>query len=70
MADLPQAQMWLMSPPCQPYTRNNTSVRDLDDPRSRPLLYLLNLLVKVPHPPSYIFLEVQLLLCHRLTLAF
>ena len=37
------ADLWWMSPPCQPYTRRGKG-RDLDDPRSRGFLHLLELI--------------------------
>lgn len=40
---LPEAALWWMSPPCQPYTQRGLG-RDLEDPRSRPLLRVLELL--------------------------
>lgn len=36
------ADVWWMSPPCQPYTRRGKR-RDLDDPRSRSFLHVLEL---------------------------
>ncbi|MFT4624861.1 MAG: site-specific DNA-cytosine methylase [Myxococcota bacterium] len=42
-AQLEGADAWWMSPPCQPFTVRG-AVRDLDDPRCRPLLRLFELL--------------------------
>lgn len=53
-----QADLWVMSPPCQPYTRNNeTDHRDNNDPRSRSFLHIIDLLGKLSNPPKYIALE-------------
>jgi site-specific DNA-cytosine methylase len=49
-----EADMWWMSPPCQPYTRRG-SRRDLEDPRSRGLIHLMSLLKYVR--PEWILLE-------------
>jgi len=40
------ADVWWMSPPCQPYTRRGKG-RDLDDPRSRGFLHLLELIERL-----------------------
>ncbi len=40
------ADVWWMSPPCQPYTRRGKG-RDLDDPRSRSFLHVLELVDKL-----------------------
>ncbi len=47
--DLPEADLWWMSPPCQPYTQKGRR-RDLDDPRARSLLRVLELLAHAPPP--------------------
>src|ERR1044072_2429252 len=44
------ADLWWMSPPCQPYTRRG-KCRDLDDPRSRGFLHLLELIDRL-RPPA------------------
>jgi tRNA (cytosine38-C5)-methyltransferase len=60
MLDKHRAEMWCMSPPCQPYTRNNTSAkRDTHDQRSNAFLHLVLLLREVNYPPRYILLEVR-----------
>ena len=52
------ANCWCMSPPCQPFTRNNTtSVRDDNDNRTDALLHLLSILQQLSSPPQYICLE-------------
>ena len=37
---LPEAELWWLSPPCQPYTQRGLQ-KDVEDPRSRPLLHIL-----------------------------
>ncbi|KAF7720763.1 tRNA (cytosine-5-)-methyltransferase, partial [Apophysomyces ossiformis] len=51
-----KAQCWLLSPPCQPYTQGG-KMKDIDDPRAKPLIHLIELLPKLSTPPKYIFLE-------------
>lgn len=48
------ADLWTLSPPCQPYTRRGRG-RDLDDPRAASLVRLLEALPEVR--PPYLFLE-------------
>ncbi|KAJ1744309.1 hypothetical protein LPJ68_000205 [Coemansia sp. RSA 1086] len=50
------ADCWLLSPPCQPYTRGG-NYGDINDPRARGLLHLLKLLPQLEKPPKYILLE-------------
>jgi hypothetical protein len=54
------ADLWTLSPPCQPYTRRG-SRRDLDDPRAASLVALLAALAALADDPaarpSYLFLE-------------
>jgi site-specific DNA-cytosine methylase len=53
-----RADMWVMSPPCQPFTRSNqTVVRDANDPRSNAFQYILKFLKESTAPPRYISLE-------------
>jgi tRNA (cytosine38-C5)-methyltransferase len=53
-----KAKVWLMSPPCQPFTRSNqTASRDVKDARSEPFLHLIELLPQLTNPPLYIALE-------------
>jgi DNA (cytosine-5)-methyltransferase 1 len=40
---IPEAAVWWMSPPCQPFAERGLGL-GLEDPRSRPLLHLLGLL--------------------------
>lgn len=46
----------LMSPPCQPFTRVGLK-KDIEDPRSKSFLYLIDALPKLDRPPEYILLE-------------
>lgn len=58
-----QADLWMMSPPCQPHTRqrNNPAseggARDTEDPRAASFLHLCELLPMLRHPPQAIALE-------------
>eukprot|EP00045_Choanoeca_perplexa_P014488 m.170566 g.170566 ORF g.170566 m.170566 type:complete len:398 (+) comp16692_c0_seq1:1509-2702(+) len=47
---------WLMSPPCQPFTRAGHQ-KGIDDPRCDSLLHLLQLLPQLDTPPKLILLE-------------
>jgi tRNA (cytosine38-C5)-methyltransferase len=54
------ASIYVMSPPCQPHTRQHTNQQqDMSDPRSASFLHLCNLLetMKESRLPRYIFLE-------------
>lgn len=52
-----RADLWWLSPPCQPFTRRGLG-RDADDPRSRSLLALLDRLAELgPAAPSRLGLE-------------
>ena len=50
------ANVWVMSPPCQPHTRNGQK-RDAKDPRSFGFLNLMEVLRHMTHPPKLFFLE-------------
>ncbi|KAJ3069914.1 C-5 cytosine-specific DNA methylase [Podochytrium sp. JEL0797] len=50
------ANTWLLSPPCQPFTRGGKKL-DNQDPRSKGLLHLINVLPKLKSPPEYLLLE-------------
>lgn len=50
------ADVWTMSPPCQPYTRVGLQ-QGSQDARSRSFLYLLDVLKKMVHRPRYILVE-------------
>ncbi|RIB25652.1 C-5 cytosine methyltransferase [Gigaspora rosea] len=51
-----KADIWLMAPPCQPYTRTGLH-RGLEDIRSKSFIYLVDLLAKMNNPPTYILIE-------------
>ncbi|KAF7457338.1 DNA methyltransferase PMT1 - like protein [Cryptosporidium felis] len=42
--DIPFADIWLLSPPCQPFTKGG-SKKDSDDPRSKPFLKLIEVML-------------------------
>ncbi|CAE7727155.1 DNMT2, partial [Symbiodinium sp. CCMP2456] len=48
--------LWLMSPPCQPFTRTGKQ-KDIEDPRCKALLRLLEALPALAHPPQALLLE-------------
>uniref|UniRef100_T2MJN0 tRNA (Cytosine(38)-C(5))-methyltransferase n=1 Tax=Hydra vulgaris TaxID=6087 RepID=T2MJN0_HYDVU len=50
------ADVWTMSPPCQPYTRLGKQEASCD-PRAKSFKKLMNILMKMTSPPSFIFLE-------------
>lgn len=50
------ADCWLLSPPCQPYTRGGKLLDD-EDLRATGLLHLIKVLGEMPEPPKYLFLE-------------
>ncbi|KAG0200969.1 tRNA (cytosine-5-)-methyltransferase [Mortierella sp. GBA30] len=54
--DKQQADVWLMSPPCQPYTRTGNQ-EGSKDTRAKSFLYLMDILPKMQYPPNYILLE-------------
>lgn len=52
------ADIWTMSPPCQPYTTTKGASRlDDKDNRSRGIFHLMNLLLEMKQKPRWIFLE-------------
>eukprot|EP00611_Tribonema_gayanum_P010706 TRINITY_DN2077_c0_g1_i1.p1 TRINITY_DN2077_c0_g1~~TRINITY_DN2077_c0_g1_i1.p1 ORF type:complete len:179 (-),score=26.19 TRINITY_DN2077_c0_g1_i1:984-1520(-) len=55
-ASLPPSDLWLLSPPCQPYTRIGLQ-RDTADPRSRSFLHLMELLQGMEACPQRLMLE-------------
>ncbi|KAJ3235806.1 C-5 cytosine-specific DNA methylase [Chytriomyces hyalinus] len=48
--------LWLLSPPCQPFTQGGNCLDDKDE-RSKPLLHLIDLLPLLPAKPKFIFVE-------------
>eukprot|EP00850_Spirogloea_muscicola_P022732 SM000309S11867 [mRNA] locus=s309:93328:97164:+ [translate_table: standard] len=50
------SDVWLMSPPCQPYTRQGLK-KDSSDGRATSFLSLLEKLQKMQKPPRYLFVE-------------
>ena len=51
-----KADLWMMSPPCQPYTRNGLK-KDVEDGRAESFLELLVQLERMAHPPVSILVE-------------
>jgi tRNA (cytosine38-C5)-methyltransferase len=52
------AHLWMMSPPCQPHTRQHENQsRELDDPRSASFLNICCMLETLKTPPRIILLE-------------
>ncbi|GMH43586.1 hypothetical protein BSKO_11508 [Bryopsis sp. KO-2023] len=51
-----KADIWLLSPPCQPYTRQGLK-KDANDGRASSFLNLLEKLFAMEHPPKYLLLE-------------
>ncbi len=52
--DVPDSDMWWMSPPCTPYSRRGKGL-DVDDPRARALLNLIAILPE--RCPQYVMIE-------------
>jgi hypothetical protein len=50
-----EADIWVMSPPCQPYTRQHPPTEN--DLRNNALLNLISTLKKLKKPPTYLALE-------------
>merc|ERR1712126_111373 len=50
------ADVWTMSPPCQPYTRQGKQ-EESRDARAQSFLTLLNILSAMTKPPRYLFVE-------------
>ncbi|EFA86652.1 DNA cytosine-5--methyltransferase [Heterostelium album PN500] len=51
-----RANTWLMSPPCQPFTRVGLQ-KDLQDNRTNSFVHLLEQLAALAEPPTYILIE-------------
>ncbi|KAF6253754.1 DNA methyltransferase [Scenedesmus sp. NREL 46B-D3] len=54
--DVYAADLWLLAPPCQPFTRQGAQ-RGAQDNRSRSFLSLLEQIPAMSQPPSYLLLE-------------
>ncbi|XP_031572379.1 tRNA (cytosine(38)-C(5))-methyltransferase-like [Actinia tenebrosa] len=54
--DKMNADVILMSPPCQPFTRVGLKGAS-SDPRCKSFLHILDLISKLSHPPDYILME-------------
>lgn len=54
-----KADLWTMSPPCQPFTKTpfGAQQRDIDDARCKGLKHIMYLLQTCENPPAWIFLE-------------
>eukprot|EP00026_Physarum_polycephalum_P009738 Phypoly_transcript_09872.p1 GENE.Phypoly_transcript_09872~~Phypoly_transcript_09872.p1 ORF type:complete len:334 (+),score=28.13 Phypoly_transcript_09872:67-1068(+) len=53
-----EADIWMMSPPCQPYTRQKEALQKGSvDPRAKSFLHLLDLFPSLKFPPTYILIE-------------
>ena len=51
-----EASLWLMSPPCQPFTRQGAQ-RDADDARADSFLRLLELVPRLRRKPTHVLVE-------------
>ena len=56
LVDKFNANIWLLSPPCQPFTKGGKHLDD-QDPRSLGLLNIIKILEEVRIKPDYLFLE-------------
>ena len=56
LLDSLDANVWLLSPPCQPFTAGGKRL-DNDDPRSSGLLHLIRVIAQLEHVPDYLLLE-------------
>ncbi|KXJ21387.1 DNA (cytosine-5)-methyltransferase [Exaiptasia diaphana] len=50
------ADIFLMSPPCQPFTRVGLQ-GDSSDPRTKSFLHLMDLILRMSRPPDYLLME-------------
>ncbi|CAE7271532.1 TRDMT1 [Symbiodinium sp. CCMP2456] len=55
-SEVDSSDLWILSPPCQPYTRLGRR-GDLGDRRAQPLRHLASLLSQLEEPPQAILLE-------------
>jgi len=52
------ADVWMMSPPCQPYTRQKEALqKGSADPRAKSFLHLLTIFPHLKHQPTHIIIE-------------
>ncbi|KAJ1860107.1 hypothetical protein LPJ73_001527 [Coemansia sp. RSA 2703] len=51
-----RADLWTMSPPCQPYTRQGLQ-KGSEDQRAKSFLFIIDLLARVQRKPTYILME-------------
>ncbi|KAI7834767.1 S-adenosyl-L-methionine-dependent methyltransferase [Kickxella alabastrina] len=51
-----RADLWTMSPPCQPYTRQGLQ-RGSEDMRAKSFLFIIELLAKLQKKPKYLLVE-------------
>ena len=54
--DAYEADVWLLSPPCQPYTRQGLQLGS-QDPRAESFILLLEKIEKLENPPNYLLIE-------------
>ena len=53
-----KAEIWTMSPPCQPFTTTANSKRlDVEDKRNKAFMYLMKMLESIETKPTWIFFE-------------
>eukprot|EP00977_Amphora_coffeiformis_P020763 scaffold8471_cov184-Amphora_coffeaeformis.AAC.8 len=58
--DIPESNLWTMSPPCQPFTRTRMAkLLDLEDKRCAGFVAIMKMLKNIPEPnrPTWILLE-------------
>ncbi|KAI8326193.1 S-adenosyl-L-methionine-dependent methyltransferase [Martensiomyces pterosporus] len=51
-----RSELWTMSPPCQPYTRQGLQ-KGSEDPRAKSFLFIIDLLAKLQRKPTYLLME-------------
>lgn len=52
-----EADIWLLSPPCQPYTRRGLKLESADERAQSFLVLLEHIIPQLRHPPTYILVE-------------
>lgn len=55
--DALRGDIWVLSPPCQPHTRQHETNTTTEDPRSKALTHIIQSIKRTKHPPTYIALE-------------